>query len=105
MRSGRMEEIMDASSADGRVSGWLAKFGKALEQNDVEAAAKMFAPESYWRDLVAFTWNIKTAEGRDAIAKMLKATLKVAKAKHWKLEGKASEADGVTEGWFTFETP
>ena len=33
----------------------------------------MFAPESYWRDLVAFTWNIKTIEGRDEIRDMLRA--------------------------------
>ena len=31
----------------------------------------MFAVDSFWRDLVSFTWNIKTIEGRDAIADML----------------------------------
>ncbi len=28
----------------------------------------LFGEECYWRDFVAFTWNIITLEGRDAIA-------------------------------------
>ena len=35
----------------------------------------MFATDSFWRDLVAFTWNIKTVEGRDGVAAMLTARL------------------------------
>ena len=46
------------------VDQWLERFGEALEQGDAAGAAELFAPESYWRDLVAFTWNIRTVEGR-----------------------------------------
>ena len=53
------------------VSDWLTEFGAALERGDIEAATAMFADESYWRDLVSFTWNIKTVEGRGEIADML----------------------------------
>ena len=34
-------------------------------------ASRLFQDECYWRDLVSLTWNIKTVEGRDAIAGML----------------------------------
>jgi putative flavoprotein involved in K+ transport len=95
---------MSEDEANKRVSDWLSAFGAALERRDIEAASALFAEESYWRDLVAFTWNIKTAEGRAAIAAMLKATAARAKPSSWRLTGKAAEADGVTEGWFTFET-
>ena len=95
---------MSTSAATRRLSKWLAVFGEALKRGDVESAAGMFAEESYWRDLVAFTWNIKTAEGREAIAAMLESTLASARPESLHLDADASEAGGVTEGWFTFET-
>ncbi|MBV9569489.1 MAG: NAD(P)/FAD-dependent oxidoreductase, partial [Hyphomicrobiales bacterium] len=95
---------MSETAASKRLSKWLSVFGQALKRGDFETAASMFATESYWRDLVAFTWNIKTAEGREAIADMLEATLASARPDQLRLEGEAIEADGVTEGWFTFET-
>ena len=86
------------------VNAWLARFGKALAAKDTVAAAKLFDADSYWRDLVAFTWNIKTMEGPAAIAGMLKATLASVRPSHWKIEGEASEGGGITEAWITFET-
>src|SRR6218665_996705 len=48
---------------------------EALEKGEVAQAAAMFDADSYWRDLVAFTWNIKTCEGQAAIADMLGTVL------------------------------
>ncbi|HEY4958778.1 MAG TPA: NAD(P)/FAD-dependent oxidoreductase, partial [Caldimonas sp.] len=64
----------------------------------------LFAPECYWRDLVAFTWNIRTQEGREAIRAMLTARLVDTRPTAFAVEGEATEADGVVEAWFTFET-
>ncbi len=86
------------------VNSWLAKFGRALSGGDAGAAAKLFGEDSYWRDLVSFTWNIKTMEGRGDIEAMLKSTLGHVKPGNWKIEGEASEASGISEAWFTFET-
>jgi putative flavoprotein involved in K+ transport len=83
---------------------WLSSFEDALARSDIPTAAAMFADECYWRDLVAFTWNITTVEGREGIAAMLQATLAGVKPGHWAVEGEASVADGVTEAWLTFET-
>ncbi len=95
---------MDVASPQGRVSTWLAKFGDALAARDMEALKGLFAPDCYWRDLVAFTWNIKTMEGRDAIAAMAAETLDHINPTLWQVDGEATEADGVTEAWITFET-
>ena len=95
---------MSTSSPTDRVSKWLAAFSKALTDNDIDAAAACFAEDCHWRDLVAFTWNIKTVEGRDAIKDMLSATLKSTKPDSWKVDGEATEADGITDAWLTFET-
>lgn len=88
-----------------RAARWLSELESALTRNEAEAAAALFDDtDSYWRDLVAFTWNITTVEGRDAIADMLQATLGDTRPGAWRLAGDATEADGVTEAWFTFET-
>jgi len=83
---------------------WLASFGRALEAGDTKAATGLFAEDCYWRDLLTFTWNIKTMEGQAAIREMLKATLSAARPSHWHLSSEASVDDGVIEAWFTFET-
>ena len=87
-----------------QVNDWLSAFDNALAGADAGAAADLFEEDSYWRDLVAFTWNIKTMEGRQAIHDMLDARLADTKPSKWTLEGEATHADGVTEGWITFET-
>src|SRR3954465_12905002 len=89
-----------------RVQVFLDQFEAALAAGDLGAAAAMFAAECYWRDLVAFTWNIKTMEGRDQIRDMLSSCLARAKPRNWKIaDGEvATEAGGVTESWICFET-
>ena len=39
----------------------------SLGGDDTAAVTDLFDQECYWRDLVSFTWNISTQEGRDAI--------------------------------------
>jgi len=89
-----------------KLADLLDSFGKALEAGDADAAAAHFQEDCYWRDLVAFTWNIKTIEGRDAVRAMLKTQLAATQPSGWRrAEAEdATEADGVLEGWFTFET-
>ncbi|MGI9521318.1 MAG: NAD(P)-binding domain-containing protein [Hyphomicrobiaceae bacterium] len=93
----------DISPTD-RVSTWLANFSGALQKQDISALKALFGDDCYWRDLVAFTWNIKTMEGRDEIGRMAAATLASTCPTNWQIDGDATEAEGVTEAWFTFET-
>ena len=92
------------STPTAQVSSWLADFGTAVSRGDFGRATSMFGDESYWRDLVSFTWNLKTAEGPQQIQAMLEATMPNAKPSNFVIQGEGSEANGVTEGWFTFET-
>ncbi|HEX9447798.1 MAG TPA: NAD(P)/FAD-dependent oxidoreductase [Dongiaceae bacterium] len=87
-----------------QATNWLTAFEGALSRGDVAAAVGMFDAECYWRDLVSFTWNLKTCEGKEAIADMLAAVLGKVKPSHWQIEGEASSGNGITEAWFTFET-
>ncbi len=85
-------------------SAWLARFGDALARGDAAAATALFDDDCYWRDLVAFTWNIRTQEGKAAVRAMLDARLADVKPSNFAIEGQATEAGGVTEAWFRFET-
>ena len=58
-----------------QVNSVLSRLDDALTKGDIEAAAALFSDDCYWRDLVTFTWNIRTMEGKDAIRDMLKAQL------------------------------
>lgn len=94
----------DSSPATQRAAAWLADFGAALQRRDVPAAQALFEPDGFWRDLVAFTWNIRTQEGAEAIGAMLQARLADVQPSGFAIEGEATEADGVIDAWFTFET-
>ena len=56
-----------------RATAWLQAFGAALASDAPAQASALFDADSYWRDLVAFTWNVRTQEGPAAIADMLAA--------------------------------
>jgi putative flavoprotein involved in K+ transport len=94
------------TTPNARIGAFLGKFDAALAAGDIDAAVAMFGEDSYWRDLVAFTWNIKTMEGRDQVRDMLAHCLKRVKPRDWRIaEGEsATEADGVLESWISFET-
>ncbi len=94
------------STPRSRATAILTRLEAALAAGDVESAAGLFAPESYWRDLVAFTWNLKTLEGREEIKAMLAACLPAIKPRKWALAENEDvvDSDGATTAWFTFET-
>jgi putative flavoprotein involved in K+ transport len=87
-----------------RVESWLAGFEEALRGRDVERAAGMFAATSFWRDLVAFSWNLTTVENPDGVTDLLTASLDATDPSGFAVEEPPEEADGVTTAWFTFET-
>jgi putative flavoprotein involved in K+ transport len=98
------ESTAEDASPQARVNTWLADFESALRARDAEKATGMFATDCFWRDLVSFTWNIKTVEGRDGVAEMLRACLDHIDPSGFRTTEPPAEADGVTEAWIEFET-
>ena len=96
----------DNNPHDLAVAGILEQLEGCLRASDGTGAAQLFEQDGYWRDLVLFTWNLKTLEGRDQIAAMLSAQLgavqpvsiRIADGEH------AVEAGGVLQSWITVET-
>ena len=91
-------------TASEQVDAWLAAFNDALERGDAEAASALFLETSFWRDLVAFTWNIRTVEGPAGVRDMLEHTLGHVRPRGFRTTAEPAEADGVTEAWLAFET-
>jgi putative flavoprotein involved in K+ transport len=46
---------------------WLARFERALAEADGAALQRLFHTDCHWRDVLALTWRIGTASGRDAV--------------------------------------
>ncbi|WP_434114577.1 NAD(P)/FAD-dependent oxidoreductase [Paraburkholderia caffeinilytica] len=97
---------MPENNASQTITHVLESLESALKRGDTAAGVALFQPECYWRDLVAFTWNIKTMEGRDQIGAMLDAQLDAIKPTRLRLAENEvpSEADGIAQAWITFET-
>jgi putative flavoprotein involved in K+ transport len=101
-----MTETLDrpGTDADSRVDAWLSDFADALAAHDVDRAAALFGEQSFWRDLIAFSWNFVTVEGPAGVADLLRETLDRTEPTGWRVAEPPAEADGVTEGWLEFET-
>ncbi|MEO9787084.1 MAG: NAD(P)/FAD-dependent oxidoreductase [Aurantimonas coralicida] len=94
----------EPSAARTAAEGWLSAFENALAAGDIDAAAELFAETSFWRDLVTFTWNIKTVEGPAGVRDMLAAQLGATGPRGFTLSEEPTEDGGVTTAWFVFET-
>jgi cation diffusion facilitator CzcD-associated flavoprotein CzcO len=52
---------------------WLTQFESALTKPDDSLLKALFHPDSYWRDVLALSWNLQTITGADAILRELRA--------------------------------
>ena len=103
-----MTQTLDTPTHDPaqqRVDAWLADFEDGADGARRRArAAGMFAADSFWRDLVAFTWNLKTVEGPDGVADLLpRPSTAPTRAASAPTEP-PTEADGSSSAWIEFET-
>src|SRR3954452_7572145 len=99
----QIKERPVASAAE-TVERWLAAFNGALEEGDTAAVSELFLETSFWRDLVALTWNLTTVENPDGIRAMLDATLAHSRPHGFRTTEPATETEGVIEAWIEFET-
>lgn len=84
---------------------WTAAFVEAFNAGDADAVAALFSEEeSYWRDLVAFSWNIVTVEKPDGVAALVRSQAGHVGPISISAVRQAASGDGQVEGWFDFET-
>jgi putative flavoprotein involved in K+ transport len=75
---------------------WLEQFSAALASPERADWSALFVADCFWRDFVAFSWNIVTLEGVAAIATMVDAQAPTIGARNFAPES--------APDWFTFET-
>ncbi len=97
--------MLDTTARD-TVTRALQDLEAAMAARDAAGAAALFEAGGFWRDLVTFTWNLRTMEGRAAIEAMLAAQLDHVDPSGLRIaEGEvASEEGGVATAWIEFET-
>jgi putative flavoprotein involved in K+ transport len=94
-----------------RVDEWLVDFEDALSDADAAGLASIFQSDCYWRDVLAFTWQITTFEGVEDVASALRARAGQAKTSGFETDRARAAPRRVTragteciEAIFVFET-
>jgi cation diffusion facilitator CzcD-associated flavoprotein CzcO len=64
-----LDRTDDVSAA---AKNWLAQFENAIGKRDEPLLKSLFHPDSYWRDVLALSWNLQTVNGAEAILRELK---------------------------------
>ena len=95
---------MVTAAIPGAVVQWLRRFEAAMAAPARADWSQVFAEECYWRDLLAFTWNIITLEGREAIRAMTVAQAALIGGTGFEPDAPALPLTNETQGWFTFRT-
>lgn len=70
-----MDGILTGTTAEAAAETWIRGFQAALDARDPGAIAALFAAECHWRDILAFTWSLRTASGARPIAERLAGCL------------------------------
>jgi len=106
-----MDGILTGTTAEAAAASWLGRFQAALDTADADAIAGLFATECHWRDILAFTWNLRTASGAAAIAARLAAHAPAVRAHGLALAARRTAPRRMTragtesiEAIFAFET-
>jgi putative flavoprotein involved in K+ transport len=94
-----------------RVDKWLADFEEALSGTDPESLTPLFTADSYWRDVLAFTWLITTVRGTENVVAALMSRAPRVGASGFKTDRERTPPRSVTragteaiEAFFSFET-
>ena len=78
-------EQSPATRARDAASAWLARFEAALTAGNPAGLAALFAEESHYRDMLAFSWTIRPSQGPGAIAAFLASAQKTIGARGFAL--------------------
>lgn len=94
-----------------RVDKWLSDFESVLSSADAEGLASIFHADSYWRDVLAFTWLITTVRGAENVATALSSRAPQVRASGFRADRKRTPPRCVSragtetvEAFFVFET-
>lgn len=80
------------------IASWLGDLERAVSQRDAAALADLFVEQSYWRDMVAFSWDLRCVAGNEAVAQTLLEEGERADPGRWRIAESMSAPRSVTRG-------
>jgi len=90
---------------------WVETFAAAIEKKDGKQLAQFFAEESYWKDFLSLTWEMKTLAGPGEISSALETTIGPMGIKNFRAAPNRTAARfarrsgrNLLEGYFEFDT-
>ena len=90
---------------------WLGQFEAALAESERSALLGLFHTDSFWRDVLAFSWNLQTWNGAEAILNELKPLARRAAPENFRIDPDRAAPRRVTrvgtgaiEAFFKFDT-
>ena len=99
-----LKDILQKSSPQQAVEAWLSQFEAAARSGDMDALMTCFVEDCHWRDLLAFTWDLRTFSGSDSIRLALEKTLATAQPKAFEIaEGRTPPRVVIRAGEETLE--
>src|SRR4051794_23000723 len=103
-----LDRTDDVSTA---AENWLAQFEDAIAKRDEPLLKSLFHRESYWRDVLALSWNLQTVNGADVLVRELKVHAGRVAPSGFRIDPDRAAPRWVTragtasiEAIFTFET-
>lgn len=98
-----------AVDADEVFTDWFGRFEAALTTADLEALSTLLQPDSWWRDLLALTWDLTTRHGIDDITALLADRLHNTPLSGLRIVAEIppvhQDESGWIQGFFDFTTP
>lgn len=102
--------VPDDLEATPLASTWFSSFSTAVTACDTSKCAALFVEHSFWRDILALTWDFRTFEGTPKIQRMLEDRLAVAQMTAMKMDEASVQLQrpypdiAWISATFTFET-
>jgi hypothetical protein len=75
-----------APSAEQTATQWVDAFGRALTGGDEAALAKLFLPDSHWRNLFGISWQLATFSGNENLCHELSRRASEVRAGEFRLD-------------------
>lgn len=94
-------------NVDGIAHEWFSQFAPLVQSGDAARIVDLLVDDSFWRDVLAITWDFRTFRGPTSIKRFLDHRLKGANLTNLKLEKPSlvqfPPAIGWIQGIFTFQ--
>jgi cation diffusion facilitator CzcD-associated flavoprotein CzcO len=71
--------------AAGVLESWLDSLGTALAAGDAGRVAGLFAPDGYWRDILALDWSFRTCAGPEEIESLVRGLAPAARPREFRI--------------------